>query len=257
MAIQKFQTMPEFLVSPFHKPSNVERDNSYNATYSKMFNEHSIVFKNYTIIEDTYYINIGVPSETHKDKKFMYDVVIRFFPETEEVMKQTHLRNYKIQFFSNSPSFMYKYAYLYRKNGYLIDKLYDKIDSDYKDVEPKLTNAEMQMSYDKSIYIACRYLSENKFVALNKGHLPLNKKVSPERFFKAISDFKTVQVSQTLLNEERKLQNNLKKKKPEPKERKLSTNKNSEVHSITVVQKKTGKNKVTAKTKIVGKKKIH
>lgn len=253
----RYQTLSGFLIAPFNK-KNVEKDNTFNSKYRLFVSSNKIKVHATCIIEDSYYIHIKVPSESNKDKDYLYDVVIRFFTDNPEVLKQNSLRNYYIQFFSNSPSFMYQYAYLYNQEGFLIKALYDKLDADYIDIPPTKTNSEMIASYDKSIYFACRYLSENMFRYLNKkGHL-LIKKVTKEKFFSNISDFKSVKFDQTLINEEKKLTNLVAQKAPrsligkakaEISSKKIeavrSTSSDKNKSSISYVKKTTGKNKIT------------
>lgn len=256
MSTRQYQTLSDFLFNPFHSRNTVEKDVTYNNKYNEFVSTNKIKIHAITVLEDSYYYHIKVPSESQKDNNYNYDVIIRFFPEDSLASEQSHLRNYKIQFFSNSPSFMYQYAYVYKKNGYLIEALYDKLDADYIDTPPDKTNANQVISYDKSIYFACRYLSEGKFKYLEKNGLIKMKRVEPNKFFSGISDFKSIKLDQALMIEERKLKKGIDAKKKESKERKLSTSKSkSNVTSVTIVKKKGSKPKITRNTKITGKKK--
>ena len=258
----KYQTLSGFLISPFKEGRNVERDVTYDSKYKAYVSTNKIKVFAMCVIEDSYYIHIKVPSETQKNGKYEYDVVIRFFTDNPEVQAQQTLSNYYIQFFSNSPSFMYQYAYLYNKEGFLIEALYNKLDADYIDTPPEKTNAGMKKSYDKSIYFACRYLSEQKFRYLNKkGHL-LSKKVDDSKFFSNISDFKSVKLDQALMNEEKKLSTLIKQKAPRTllgRERREVTSKRIEAtqstaldktkSSITYVKKTNGRSKIVGNGK--------
>lgn len=257
----KYQTLTGFLSSPF-KQSDLDRDVNYDSKYRSYVSTNKIKVFAMCVIEDSYYIHIKVPSESQKNGKYEYDVVIRFFTDNPEVQAQDTLRNYYVQFFSNSPSFMYQYAYLYNKEGFLIETLYNKLDADYIDTPPEKTNSEMKKSYDKSIYFACRYLSEQKFRYLNKkGHL-LAKKVDDSKFFANISDFKSVKLDQALMNEEKKLSTLIKQKAPRSllgRERRDLTTKRIEAgqstshdktkSSITYVKKTSGKSKIVGSSK--------
>ena len=257
---KKYQTLSDFLFNPFHSRSTVERDSTYNEKYTELVSSNKISIVAVTEIEGSLYYHIKVPSESQKDRNYNYDVIIRFFTDDPDIAKQAHVRNYKIQFFSNSPSFMYQYAYVYKQNGYLIELLYDKLDADYIDTPPDKTNKNQVLSYDKSIYFACRYLSEGKFKYLDKNGIINSKKISPEKFFSNISDFKSVKIDQALMNEERKLKKSIEKdkeslsKEKEENKRNLSTVK-GESRSITIVKKKNAKPKITGITKITGVKK--
>ena len=84
------------------------------------------------------------------------------------MIKENTLKNYYVQFFSNSPSFIYKYAVLYKRNGALIENLYDKLNPEYADTLPETTNKTLEVSFDKSIYFTVRFLLDYRFSYLNK-----------------------------------------------------------------------------------------
>lgn len=251
----KYQNISEFLVSPFNSASDINKDTTYNTKYTAFVSSSKIRIKAVCAIEDSYYYHILIPSESNKGGNLNYDVVIRFFTDDNDVATETHLRRYYVQFFSNSPSFMYQYAYLYKQGGYLIEALYDKLDPDYIDTPPEKTNANMVKSYDKSIYFACRFLTETKFRYLDKNGIIKSKMVSSNKFFQNISDFKSIKMEQTLIQEEKKI-TGLLKKKSDSKISKLSNiNKKTGTMStslggktsIHVIKKKTGKGKIVGK----------
>lgn len=258
----KYQTLTSFLMNPFKNGGDVQRDATYDAKYRSFVSTNKIKVFAMCIIEDSYYIHVKVPSESQKDGKYEYDVVIRFFTDNPEVQAQETLKNYYVQFFSNSPSFMYQYAYLYNKEGFLIETLYNKLDADYIDVPPEKTNADMKKSYDKSIYFACRFLSEQKFRYLNKkGHLS-SKQVDDSKFFSNISDFKSVKLDQALMSEEKKLSALIQQKSPRSLlskakagitgkriEATRSTSTDKTKSSITYVKKSKGGAKIVGGTK--------
>ena len=251
----KFQTITEFLLSPFNNPNDVNKDSTYSSKYSSYVSTNKIRLNAVCVIEESYYYHIKIPSESNKDGNYEYDVVIRFFTDSEDVMKDTHLRRYYVQFFSNSPSFMYQYAYLYKQEGFLIEALYNKLDPDYIDTPPEKTNSNMVKSYDKSIYFACRFLSELKFRFLDKNGVINNRKISDSKFFNNITDFKSVKMEQSLISEERKIKSLLKKKTDTKDKRTINTNKKASskstslggITSINVIKKKTGKAKIVAR----------
>lgn len=198
----RYQTISEFLRVPFGNAGDQSKLAKYNSLYN--MNNSKIILNAHTKIEDSYYFHVKVPSETQKDGNVHYDVVIRFFTDKPGAKVSSHLRDYYIQFFSNSPGFIYNYAVLYKNNGFLIDSLYTKMDPRYFDKLPEKTNAKMELSYDKTIYFACRFLNERKFKVLNKFGIPLGKKLQPDKFFKEIKDFQSVKIENELLTLERK-----------------------------------------------------
>lgn len=199
----KYQTLTEFVASPFGRKTDLTRDRKYDTMYQNYIKSNSIYIKSYTTIEDSWYLLIRVPSESQKGL-IEYDVVIRFFPETKDIISESHLRNYKIQFFSNSPSFTYQFAYLYYTNGYLIEELYKKSDIESISRPPEKANANMTLTYDKSIYFACRYLTSKQFGKLDKNG-SMGSKQTSDGFFREISSFNDMNMYSMILSEERKL----------------------------------------------------
>jgi hypothetical protein len=247
----KYQTLSDFLLSPFNRKEDLTKDTEYATKYRQYVSKNQIRLVSTCEIEESFYLHVKIPSESNNGK-YEYDVVIRFFTDKPEVAKAQHLRGYYIQFFSNSPSFMYQYAYLYNKEGYLIEALYNKLDADYIDSPPEKTNKNMVTSYDKSIYFACRFLSEKQFSYLEKHGIIKRKELTPQKFFAGISDFKSVKMDQVLLAEEKKLEKELDKKKGErkffnKKTSEKSTSDKTKTTSVTYVMKKTGKKKVAKK----------
>lgn len=205
----KYQTISEFLYMPFGMSASLAKLERYKALYLE--NTSKIILNAYTKIDESYYFHVKVPSASQKDANVYYDVVIRFFTNKADAKASSHLRDYFIQFFSNSPGFIYNYAVLYKNHGFLIDSLYTKMDPRYFDKLPIKTNKRLELSYDKTIYFACRFLNERKFKVLNKFSIPLGKKLSPDKFFNEIKDFQTIKIDSFMLNMERKAKNDLSK----------------------------------------------
>ena len=163
-----FQTFDSFMRMPFHRDSQIQKNMKYNVLYKEYISKNKIYIAGYTEIEDSYYIHIKVPSDSLKDGKYEYDVVIRFFTDDPKLKYNNSLSGYYIQFFSNSPGFIYRYAVVYKKYHFLIEELYNKMDPDFKDQMPEKTNPNEELSYEKTIYFACKFISERKFRILNR-----------------------------------------------------------------------------------------
>lgn len=248
----KYQTLTEFYNSPFGQGQLARKNTEYYELYRKYRTLNKLKIQAMTEIEGSYYIHFKVPSESKEG--YHYDVVIRFFTDNEKISKQSHLRNYYVQFFSNCPSFIYQYSYIYKEAGYLIEALYNKLDSDYIGMPPTKANPKLVMAYDKSLFCVIRYLLDMQYKYLDKKGPLSMKKVSSSRFFSRISDFKSIRLDQYILNEEKKLKKTLEKdaeknksREDSKKEKKTSTTKNKP--SITVQKKITGKSKVVPKKK--------
>ena len=181
-----YQTLSDFLVHPFGVPFT-DAGEKLNPKYDKFKNLISV--KGYSVLDESYYVHVKVPSESQPGK--FYDVVIQFMPATNTMEKEHMLDNYVIQFFSNSPSFIYKYAALYKLHGYMIDALQEKLDPEYADRLPENANKEMKLMYDKSIYFATRFLYDNRLTYLSKYALRYTRKLSFRELIDSISDNKS------------------------------------------------------------------
>ena len=205
----RYQTLEQFLQKPF---GGSNMDPAKLAKYRQMYAENTskIELHSHTKIEDSYYFHVRIPSDSRKDEGIYYDVIIRFFANDPEVQKSMSLRNYYISFFSNSPGFIYNYAVLYKQEGFLIEELYTKLDPQYFNKLPTKTNKNLTLSFDKSIYFACRFLSEKQFRVLNKlGSNLGGKPMRPGPFFSEIKDFQTIKMEGDLVALERKAKKRL------------------------------------------------
>ena len=264
----QFQTIEEFLQVPFG--TSEIKSNDYERMYKKLKTAKKIIIAGFTMIEDFYLMHIKIGSETFNGE--FYDVVIMFFTDNPAVKKQRTLESYYIKLFSNSPSFIYKYAALYKEHGYLIESFYEKLDPEYADKKPEKTNAEMKLSYDKSIYCAIRYLYDYRFIVLGKYGLLLQKKKTSEAFLKDIKNFGDIKFLQNFKKIEKTVERQMKGtsiKKPDNRKKKTYKS-SSGVHivssskrvgistssppSITVTKKKASVSSHTKKPKIGRKK---
>lgn len=200
------QTLQEFLHAPFGRQDLELKKQDYEKRYQEYLRDNKIVFEAFTEVEGSYYYHLTVPSESAKDKDYRYDVVIRFYTPDKKIASENTLKNYYVQFFSNSPSFIYKYAVLYKRNGFLIESLYDKLNPEYADTLPETTNKTLEVSFDKSIYFCVRYLLDHTFRFLTKIGMIVRKKKTMHTFFTGIRDVETVRLERMLISEEKRLQ---------------------------------------------------
>ena len=215
-----YQTLGEFLSSPFGV-SDINIKNTaiqYEEKYKKLMQSaRKIYCENWTESDGMYMIHMKIPSESQDG--LYYDVVVQFFTDDDQLAKQNNLERYYIQFFSNSPSFIYKYAALYKVHGYLIDTLYEKIDPEYSNILPDKANPNYKLEYDKSIYYACRFLQDNNYNILRKTNITLYKKVNMVKFLRSIKDYEMVKTDSELYNLEKGLKKELDKDKQQAKEK--------------------------------------
>ena len=146
---------------------------------------------------------------------------------------------------------IYQYAVLYKQNGFLIDMLYDKLDEKYKDTLPDKVNKDHKLSYDSSIYCACRYL-QNHGGYFNKYLNGASHKRS-EQFFREINDFSDVKMINDIRNMDKKIDKELAENKKKSKELKRNSRgkTSSTKYTKTVKASKSTLSSGNAKTKIV------
>jgi hypothetical protein len=206
------QTLEDFLAKPF---GNTEpRSTEFEAKYKKLVSSKRIHMEACTKVDNkNYLVHIKVGSDSNET--MFYDVVLLFFTESEEISKDVSFRRYFVKFFSNSPSFIYQYAVLYRQNDMLIDALGEKMDALYADKLPEKANPNLRISYDKSIYGACRYMQDHKLSAFNKAGFFAKRKKPLDKFFADIKSFEDVKFTTSIANIGKKTEKNAAKSSDE------------------------------------------
>ena len=172
-------TFQQFLQNPtgpyssfFGKRENIKRDLE-ERFYKLLQSARNKDFK-HDIYRDgnDYYFAFKIPSE--KYNKIEYDVVIRLYPKETAVISESTLLNYNIQFFSNSPAFVYTYAYVSNKDKMLIKFLSGKLGSKALNDPPKVRNPIEIYGFEKSIYFSLLYIKHNNLHI--KSALPVKVK---------------------------------------------------------------------------------
>lgn len=187
------QTLDEFLKQPFGIPNN-QKYLEYEKRYQEYKRNNKIRVEASLEYENNYFIHIKVPSESHKGEIY-HDVVIQFFLPDSKFNSHLSIEKYYVQFFSNSPGFVYKYATLYKMQGYLIESLYNKFNQEMIDVLPEKANKKFDLYYDSSIYYASRFLLDHKMLYFGKLNIKIFKRKSVDSFFR---DIKSVEESNSI-----------------------------------------------------------
>lgn len=190
------QTLEQFLEAPFYQKDTQQKHLQYESRYLSYKKANRIRIKSVVEVDHNYFILFKVPSETAKEK-FDYDVVIQFTPPDDQLAKSPSLRNYWVQFFSNSPGFVYKYASLYKIQGYLIETLQMKFAPGTLDKLPDKANSNYTLYFDSSIYYACRFMVDNKLTYFNKIALTFWKRTNFSQFVDGIKDFQSSQTARS------------------------------------------------------------
>lgn len=149
----------EFLNNPAGKGSTVL---NINATKDKYIERYNLIRKKIThktyFVKDIIYIIINIPSSV---EGIMYDVVLKF----ENTKKSTGntITDMNMQLFSNSPSFLYTYAYAYEKQKLFIKECKKKLSSKMLSDIAKTRNPYGVLSYDFSIFASLYYIVTNGY----------------------------------------------------------------------------------------------
>lgn len=229
------QTLEQFLSRPFGKEE--AKSNDYEKKYKLLTATKRVYMEACTAVDSSYLVHIKVGSESNA--ALWYDVVLMFFTADPAIKRDISFRRYYVKFFSNSPSFIYQYAVLYKQNGAMIDVLAEKMDQMYADKLPEKTNPSLRSSYDKSIYCACRFMVDHRVSAFSKAGYIARRKKRPENFFEDIKTFEDVKFTNELHNLEKKAEKQAKAeaKNPENKEKKDQTQKQKARKGLTVAKK--------------------
>jgi len=148
-----------------------------NITYIKILNRFRKQFYAvpYIYNDGRILMHVKVPSEIYNINKISYDVIFEFEPDDR---KRLAMRNVKC--FSNSPSFIFTYAYVFNAKSILIDEFKDVLPNQCLTQPPVIRNPIESMGYEKSIYIASRYLLDANALSdlyLHKFGKPINKTI--------------------------------------------------------------------------------
>ena len=158
-------TFDQYIVNPLGKRnavlSAITRE-SIRKDYTNRFNnillrENGVInHYKYKDNNNNYIIHIKIPSEVVK--KFYYDVVIRFFADSNILDAGRSLDKYNIQVFSNDPAFVFTHAYVFTQNDLFFKPLSSKMGKRPLKEAPDITNPNKQLAYVKSIYFAYLFM---------------------------------------------------------------------------------------------------
>ena len=106
-----------------------------------------------------YWIYCKIPSELCKN--FYYDTIIKFSADEKVKSGGRDLFKYYARFYSNDPSFVYTYAYVFAHNNLFINELSSKMSKTALTQSPSEKNPGNNVGYVKSLYFVY-LLMENR-----------------------------------------------------------------------------------------------
>lgn len=202
-----------------------------------------------------YFFHLKVPSEKFTED-LEYDVVLQFIPVGGSTGDMT-ISNYTIKMFSNSPNFMFTYAYVFNKDGVLVDFTKKKLSEQCLRDEPKVKNPLQSYGFEKSVYFSLLYLKENRLTY--KSSLAQAKKLDTKSILKNIvsseDKLKEYNILDAKEKEERKKQREEEKKKKEAEKKKVVQSR-TKVNKTTVTPRKTSNTKKTKESRFKVKKAV-
>jgi len=165
-------TIDQYIVNPMQKQGRVMSAVMREAQrkhYTEVFNQIMLRENghiDYTMYKDednnVYWIHIKVPSEAIK--QFYYDVVFRFFADSNVAESGQNLRKYYVQFYSNDPAYVFNYAYVFINNKLFPEDLTSRMSAQARHDAPKVTNPYQEIGYVKTLYFAFLFMqSRNLF----------------------------------------------------------------------------------------------
>ena len=249
------QTIQEYVDNPMGKGSTAitnrtvirwALDGRYDELIKKSKDFSHFEYK----VDDDYYFHIIIPSED-KQRKNTYDVIIKFSSPDENFSRDTTLKRYFMQVFSNCPSFVFTFAFVYNKYQLLIDELKNKFDDIVFENNPSVRNPGEIINYEKSIYYACRYILDHKKLLNKASYLPIDKDVLMKQFQKSIRS--TAVIMREIDREKARIQEekrDAQKKLVDKLEKKANPNKKMSMDKKPDRKKITGKSKIKPKPKI-------
>lgn len=258
-------TMKQFLINPTGSGSaNVARRDRIRADlenrYAELYKKNKKLFKVKPYIDKTnneFYYVFKIPSEEYYDENLTYDVVIKFIPPKNNIGEFDNLNGFYMNIFSNSPNFMFTYAYVFYHDGIIIDWLRDKIPPRALTEKPDVRNPDQVYGFEKSIYFALLYLDSHKELMNSKNinKLTFNRQVIKSSIRTCLQKLQENKNAKARKKEKEynKLSNRV-SRALEPVKKVISSNtksktykKSSSVNKITASKKKTATVKKTPK----------
>ena len=159
-----FMTLTKYISNPTGKGTAYVANrqaikSGLNMMYIKLLREHRREFYAMPFIYENgdLLMYVKVPSEDYEHNKISYDVL--FLLKYNQQLKRA---NRQMTLYSNSPSFIFTYCYVYNQHGLIIDKLKNKLPNEALTKFPEIRNPIGSLGYEKSTYIAAMYLIDGK-----------------------------------------------------------------------------------------------
>ena len=195
-------TLIEYITNPMGKGNSVFPDRAIKLKFDEEYRALVNRFKiSWYIASNNHFIAlVQVPSHSLTD--LVYTVVLDFDGNSISDAELT-INHADMKVFSNCPSFSYTYAYVFYKKGYLCNWLSSKYDNQILMERPESRNANRIIYYERSLYLAIKYI-------LDKGYNRINRIKTLGNPTKSVKELTTQIASQKDKDEEYKRKEKLK-----------------------------------------------
>ena len=150
-------TLYEYLNSPMGKGISLglsEIKNHLDKEYEELRYSMSMIV--YWMKERYIVYVVQLPSRHAKGLK--YQIVFQF--DTHSIPEGVHdVKHLNFQCFSNSPSFVYTYAEVFKEKEMLLSWSKDKYDREILHNSPEVRNSQKLISYERSLYLAGKFIT--------------------------------------------------------------------------------------------------
>jgi len=147
---------------------NIVVKNKLKEKYAKYVQKNkTIPFRIYFDKEKEIYL-YHFQLKSDSDPKVIYDVAIEFTSKDLATQNEESLVHYDAKFFSNTPGFSFKYAYVYNKRGILIPRLTNRFDGVVLEEAPKKTNPRLAVGFDYALFFCMWFLYTNSWLLQKK-----------------------------------------------------------------------------------------
>lgn len=258
-------TMNDFLTNPTGKSSAsfTRRDlviANLGYRYNELVKKTPITHTLYKC-DDYYLFYVRVPSEKYQDR-LIYDVIVQFMiTDKNSERKSITINDLPMKMYSNSPNFMFTYAYVYNQDDNLVNFLTNKLNSKALTDEPKVKNPQFSYGFEKSVYFALLHIKKSQLNFRNRANMSatiypklrieslVNKSVKSSQYIlDKISDIQDEERTKKRIERENK-KKEVYKKRTTKKLKDTSTNKISSTKTSSFKTKKARKSLNTNKKK--------
>lgn len=173
MNMQKLYTIKQYFDNPAVVSNTIQnlkliRD-QYERNCASLMRTNKFKFKIYDNIKNnnSLIVHVQVPSEKYD---VYYDVLLEIDISNDNIEKNL------FRVYSNCPSFVFTYAYVFNLYGLLIDQFKDKYTSNILNVEPTKKNYFKLINYEKSLFYSLFYLTStfNSIDEMKKSAITLD-----------------------------------------------------------------------------------